>query len=73
MANEQITKFKKDDRIVVDDPNSWCNECHGTVDGVFYIPPNSPFYLVSLDKSPSPYISKTYVYENLLKKEEEEA
>ena len=67
---ELLTKFKKGERVVIKDPETWCNECHGFVKGIFHIPPNSPFYLIELDKSPSPHIKTTYVYENQLTKEE---
>lgn len=68
MENEIISKFKKGDRVLVEDEESWCNGCTGTVKGVWWLPKGSPYYLVSLDESPSAYIRDTYIYERSLKK-----
>lgn len=70
MDVEVITKFKKGDRVVVVDEDSWCNGCHGTVKGVWSLPKGTPYYLVHLDESPSPVIQNAYIYEPELKKEE---
>ena len=70
MDAEIVTKFKKGDRVVVVDENSWCNECHGTVKGIWSLPKGTPYYLVHLDESPSPVIQNAYIYEPELKKEE---
>ena len=70
MDVEVITKFKKGDRVLVVDEESWCNGCHGTVKGVWSLPKGTPYYLVHLDESPSPVIQNAYIYEPELKKEE---
>jgi hypothetical protein len=70
MDAEVVTKFKKGDRVVVVDEDSWCNGCHGTVKGVWSLPKGMPYYLVHLDESPSPVIQNAYIYEPDLKKEE---
>lgn len=70
MTNEQMTKFRKGDRVIVENLGEWCDGCHGIVKGIFWIPPNPVFYLVKLDESPYPAIQTTYLYEESLKKEE---
>ena len=35
MATRIISKFKKGDRVVVVNKESWCDGCHGTVKGVW--------------------------------------
>ena len=70
MDAEVVTKFKKGDRVVVVDEDSWCNGCHGTVKGVWSLPKGTPYYLVHLDESPSPVIKNAYIYEPELKEEE---
>ena len=68
MSNEVPAKFRKGDRVVVNNPETWCDGCHGVVKGVFHM--NPPCYLVRLDESPSSSIRESFVYENYLKFEE---
>lgn len=71
MAIEILGKFKKGDRVVVTEEESWCKGCHGTVGGVFPIMKRPPVYLIRLDKSPNPMIKSSWIYEAGLEKEEE--
>lgn len=69
MAIEILGKFKKGDRVVVVNEESWCKGCHGTISGVFPIMKSSPMYLVRLDKSPNPILKSSWIYEAGLEKE----
>ena len=72
MENYDGGKFKVGDRIVVTSTERWCYGCHGTVKGAWKLPKGSPYYLITLDDSPSAYIGDSWVYEFDLEAEEKE-
>ena len=77
MATKIVSKFKKGDRVVVVNKESWCDGCHGTVKGVWRLEGvgllvKTPYYLVHLDDSPSPVVQESFIYETELEGEANE-
>lgn len=69
MATKIVSKFKKGDRVVVVNKESWCDGCHGTVKGVWRLEGKTPYYLVHLDESPAPMVPDSFIYETELEGE----